>query len=311
MLKLVIFLGCCAMAMAQCGKPAVNPELLYNPGQRIVGGVKAAANSMPWAGAMIQSKKGYMPYQFCGGTLIGKRHFLTASHCVDSLSEDEMKQNVKIMLGQGNLLKAARNASNIFGITRVIKHPKYNQPADSTNNDVAVIRLDRDAYVTPTKEIQPACLPKQSMETFGAKATFNKANKRRVCLVAGWGHQQEGGRNEGAADDAGKAPELGAGSDDLFQVAVEMYTPAECKQKLRGYYWDPLAMSCGGFDQGGKDSCQGDSGGPLVCREDDGTWTHHGVVSWGAGCARAQMPGIYASVYNLRDFIQKTIAATP
>lgn len=42
---------------------------------------------------------------------------------------------------------------------------------------------------------------------------------------------------------------------------------------------------------GGIDACQGDSGGPLWA---DGYLA--GIVSWGTGCARAQVPGMYTKV---------------
>lgn len=53
----------------------------------------------------------------------------------------------------------------------------------------------------------------------------------------------------------------------------------------------------------GQDSCKGDSGGPAVIGGE-----LCGVVSWGDGCG-SDTPGVYTSVYNLRDYIQLAIKA--
>ena len=67
-------------------------------------------------------------------------------------------------------------------------------------------------------------------------------------------------------------------------------------------------MFCAGEEKGGIDSCQGDSGGPLVVpnQSDSGQITYQiaGIVSWGIGCAKPGLPGVYTKVSNYIDWIE-------
>ena len=57
-------------------------------------------------------------------------------------------------------------------------------------------------------------------------------------------------------------------------------------------------MICAGSENGGQDACQGDSGGPLTVENQ-----LVGIVSWGVGCARPNLPGVYISIGSLRTWI--------
>jgi secreted trypsin-like serine protease len=52
---------------------------------------------------------------------------------------------------------------------------------------------------------------------------------------------------------------------------------------------------------------QGDGGGPLVC-EDSGYNELTGLVSWGFGCGRKDVPGVYVKVSSFIGWINQIIS---
>lgn len=69
---------------------------------------------------------------------------------------------------------------------------------------------------------------------------------------------------------------------------------------------------CAGVLKGGMDSCQGDSGGPLMIPtgrlSEPTVYYQIGIVSYGIGCARADVPGVYTRVSSFVEWIEEKVA---
>ena len=75
-------------------------------------------------------------------------------------------------------------------------------------------------------------------------------------------------------------------------------TPAPFKHSEGFWHWEILNLNC---------VLQGDGGGPLVC-QDDGFYELAGLVSWGFGCGRVDVPGVYVKVSSFIGWINQIIS---
>ncbi|CAB1422854.1 unnamed protein product, partial [Pleuronectes platessa] len=234
---------------------------------RIVGGEDAPPGSWPWQ-ISLQMFGGH----FCGGSLINREWVMTAAHCFSSTSTS----GLKVSLGRQNLQGTNPNEES-RSVATIILHPNYD--SDSSNNDIALLRLS--SPVKFSDYIRPVCLS-------ASDSVFNSGTD---SWVTGWGNVKEGVSLS--------FPET------LQEVEVPVLGNRQCNC-LNGVGTITDNMICAGVLAGGKDSCQGDSGGPMVNKQGS-VWVQSGVVSFGLGCARPNLPGVYSRVSRYQSWINSII----
>ena len=94
----------------------------------------------------------------------------------------------------------------------------------------------------------------------------------------------------------------------LKEIKVPLWEQSVCASALQEQFGPgyslPASSVCAGAE--GRDACDGDGGGPLVCQQ-AGQWFQVGIVSFGIGCGRAGVPGVYTRVRTFYPWLERTI----
>ena len=153
------------------------------------------------------------------------------------------------------------------GVASEFPHPEYNNETDA--NDIMLVLLSNPATNVPFQELNFD--PDQPIS--GESAT-----------VIGYGRVEETGNI----------------SQVLLQTEVDIVDFDTCDEFFRRILDD--VMVCAGSGTAGRDSCAGDSGGPLLV---DGVAV--GLVSFGSGCARDNVPAVYTRISAYEEWISNGI----
>jgi len=255
----------------QSKTPTTTPAPVYLPetcgkrlGNRIVGGTDS--QDWPWAVSLLTTRGQH----FCGGSIITKKHILTAAHCAYRF------RNVPALhIGLGGHLRDSHR--RVF-VSKIFIHNEYNH-GYRFDGDVAILKLEEEIDID--LKASPICLPEMNQ----------KHKEGDSVRVKGWGRLNETNS---------EIP------NHLQEVSLKIKSPNICSQVYGRMFTEN--MMCVGGTVPDKDACQGDSGGPLVLEDEETKkWIQVGVVSFGMGCGRVGFPGVYTKLVNYVEWIEEQL----
>eukprot|EP00980_Cylindrotheca_fusiformis_P020361 scaffold7377_cov92-Cylindrotheca_fusiformis.AAC.1 len=97
--------------------------------------------------------------------------------------------------------------------------------------------------------------------------------------------------------------------DVLQKAKVQAVDFDECNKTYAENFLEEETLFCAGVPDGSQDTCQGDSGGPLVLEKSSNSHVLVGLVSWGEGCGRPGIPGVYARTSAALEWIQNVVCS--
>ncbi|CAH2242396.1 jg12977 [Pararge aegeria aegeria] len=258
-----------------------------------IGGRNALPGEFPHMGALgWRAVVGTWIFK-CGASLISAKFLLTAAHCSKATLRDSNIVSVDpeiVRLGDKNIIDTYANGVNPVDakILRIIVHPQYKAPKKYF--DIAIIELAEEVWFS--SNVQPACL-------------WNNYNNLLLmhgnsATLTGWGVIETATRLT--------SPILQAAVVDIIDSELcDDLLRQSCNRQWCGILEHQI---CAGKLAGGVDACQGDSGGPLQVKislppSPEGSMHFViGVTSFGIGCARPNLPGVYTRVSSFVDWIE-------
>ncbi|XP_065341352.1 serine proteinase stubble-like isoform X2 [Cloeon dipterum] len=251
----------------------------------IINGDTVAKGAWPWLSAIYKVEETCFTF-ICGGTLVTKRHVVTAAHCVlvtQGKADLMQPEKILIFLGKYNILNIIEQDSKSKEISGITIHPKYTgRLFEYAGIDLAILTFKSPTTFGPY--IKPVCL-------WDSTKQYAKTGK-----VVGWGRDEYGRPS--------KAPK---------QVDMPIVSNEQCIKADPNFAKITSDTTfCAGF-RNGSGPCKGDSGGGLyLWDQETRKWSIRGIISQALLDHEKQSCDLknyvtFTDVSKLLDWIKKMI----
>lgn len=235
---------------------------------KILGGAAAAPGQFPWMASLMDA---------------GAERAIDGVYCGGTViaprviltaahcTEGTRPREMNVVIGRTRLTQD--DVGERLAVTRIVQYPDYDP--SSILGDAALVQL---AAPTSAPALPIAHPVDGALTDPGTRV-----------MTTGFGATEEGGGL----------------SDSLLFVRLTMRSRGYCDRVYDGF--DDASQLCIGSSRAGEDSCQGDSGGPVLGGE-GAAMRLVGLVSYGEGCGRKNVPGVYTRVSRYARWIDEQVA---
>ncbi|KAK9510468.1 hypothetical protein O3M35_005249 [Rhynocoris fuscipes] len=236
---------------------------------RILNGLDVQPHEFPWMAGLLPSADAIST--FCGGTIVTKRHVISAAHCTTKITATH------VVVGMDHLSR--RDGGTVIPVEKTINHAY--KPSYATSKDISILILAEE--IKFSRNVGPACLP-----------THDPNLDNQPVIAIGWGGMTR--------------QEFEAGRDglQLKKAYLRAISMDSCNPVWDGRWpTNPPIHVCTWHKN--RDVCFGDSGGPVVWLDPEtNRYTLIGIPSACDGC-KLEKPALHTALHYYYPWVLETI----
>lgn len=217
-----------------------------------INGIRSAKGQFPWAAPLFDTVQSTKPKYICGSSIITRRHFLTAAHCVYYEDGRQRPPNHFVVVpGMYNIDSFFDEDNQLRDLSRIFVHEDYfHEDITLTDSDIAVLAVSQPIVYNDL--VRPICVWREKSNIVEMAGSTG--------IVSGWGYT-----------------ETGEASYPSYVTAVVL-AYRECTRALNYLFSSTSRTFCA--DGKGSVPCHGDSGSGLVFKRGSQFFIR-GIVSIG------------------------------